>query len=177
VGIGPTKIQSVLGVVKAYTTRVGEGPFPTELKDNLGHYLREHGSEFGATTERPRRCGWLDIVGLSYAVRVNGLTGIALTKLDILDGMERIKICTGYKFRDKVYTEFPKELEILVNAEPVYEDMDGWKESTAGAANFAQLPVNAQKYINRIEVLLKTEVQIISTGQKRDAVFIRKEQF
>jgi adenylosuccinate synthase len=176
-GIGPTRINKVLGVVKAYTTRVGEGPFPTELKDSLGHYIREHGGEFGATTARPRRCGWLDIVGLSYAVRLNGLTGIALTKMDILDGMEQIKICTGYKYGEKIYTDFPAELEILAHAEPVYEVLDGWKDSTAEAQCFEQLPLNARRYIEKIESLLKTDVQIVSTGQKRDQVFIRKELF
>jgi adenylosuccinate synthase len=176
-GVGPSRINNVLGVVKAYTTRVGEGPFPTELKGEVGDYLRKHGSEYGATTERPRRCGWLDIVGLSYAVRINGLTGIALTKLDILDGMEEINICTGYKYGDRIYTDFPTELEILSNVEPVYETLAGWKDSSAGAESFEQLPLNAQRYIKRIEYLLKTEVQIISTGQKRDQVFIRGKLF
>src|SRR5208283_2779024 len=174
VGVGPTKIQKVIGVVKAYTTRVGEGPFPTEMKDALGESLRQRGSEFGATTERPRRCGWLDIVGLSYAVRINGLTGIALTKLDILDGIERIKLCTGYKYGGKVYTEFPGELNILLHAEPIYEEVDGWKESSVGAKTFGQLPVNAQRYIKKIETLLKTDIQIIGTGQKRNEIIVIK---
>jgi adenylosuccinate synthase len=177
VGIGPTKINQVLGVVKAYTTRVGEGPFPTEIRDSLGDYIRGRGAESGDVTTRPRRCGWLDIVGLTYAGRINGFTGIALTKLDILDELDRIKICTGYKYGGKIYDVFPDEPEILAKAEPVYEEMDGWKESTACAKVFEQLPRNAQKYIKRIEELLKTEVQIISVGQMRDDVFILKEPF
>lgn len=176
-GVGPTKIQKVLGVVKAYTTRVGEGPFPTELKEELGEAIRQKGGEFGATTGRPRRCGWLDILILKHAVRVNGLTGIALTKLDILDGLETLKICTGYKYKGKIYDEFPKELDILVNGEPVYIEMDGWKESTLGIREFGDLPENAKKYIGRIEDMLNTEIQIISTGQKRDEIIVLKEQF
>jgi adenylosuccinate synthase len=176
-GVGPTKIQKVLGVVKAYTTRVGEGPFPTELKDELGEAIRQKGGEFGATTGRPRRCGWLDILILKHAVRVNGLTGIALTKLDILDGLDTIKICTGYKYKGKMYDEFPKELDVLVNGEPVYVEAGGWKESTLGIREFGKLPENAKKYIGKIEGMLKTEIQIISTGQKRDEIIVIKEQF
>jgi adenylosuccinate synthase len=176
-GIGPSRLNEVLGVVKAYTTRVGEGPFPTELKGELGDYLRKHGSEYGATTERPRRCGWLDIVGLSYAVRINGLTSIALTKLDILDGMDEIKICTGYKYGDRTFTSFPADLDTLERVEPLYETLAGWKDSTVGAESFEDLPLNAQLYVKRIESLLKTEIRIISTGQKRDQVFIRGKLF
>ncbi len=176
-GVGPTKIKRVLGVVKAYTTRVGEGPFPTELKDELGETIRRKGGEFGATTGRPRRCGWLDMVILRYAVRINGLTGIALTKMDILDGMDRLKICIGYKYNGKLYEEFPKETEVLENCEPIYEEVDGWKESTLGIREFDKLPANARKYIKKIEEMLKTEVQIISTGQKRDEIITIKEQF
>jgi adenylosuccinate synthase len=177
IGIGPNRINSVLGVSKAYTTRVGGGPFPTEMKDSTGEYIRERGAEYGDVTTRPRRCGWLDAVGLRYAVRVNGLTGIALTKLDVLDDLDSIKICTGYKYKGKLYKDFPNELEILANAEPVYEEMEGWKESTAFAKVFEQLPQNAQKYIRRIEELLQIKVQIISVGQMNDDVFILKEPF
>ncbi len=176
-GVGPTKIQKTLGVVKAYTTRVGEGPFPTELKDATGELLREKGGEFGATTGRPRRCGWLDIPILKHAVRINGLTGLALTKLDILDGFDKLKICTGYKYKGKKFTDFPKEIHILENCEPVYEEVDGWKESTLGLREFGKLPTNAKKYIKKIEDMLKTEIQIISTGQKRDEIIVLKEQF
>ena len=139
-GIGPTSISKVLGVVKAYTTRVGAGPFPTEIKDALGDAIREKGGEYGATTGRPRRCGWLDMVILRHSARINGLTGIAITKLDILDGLESIKICTSYKHNGKIYREFPKELNIFQECEPVYEEMQGWKESTLGSTAFDGLP-------------------------------------
>jgi adenylosuccinate synthase len=176
-GVGPTKINRVLGIAKAYTTRVGEGPFPTELKDEIGESIRQKGGEFGATTGRPRRCGWLDILILKHAVRINGLTGIALTKMDILDGMDKLKICVGYKYNGKLYDEFPKETEVLENCEPVYEEVEGWKESTLGIKELDNLPANAKKYIKKIEEMLKTEVQIISTGQKRDEIIVLKEQF
>lgn len=176
-GVGPTKISRVLGIAKAYTTRVGEGPFPTELKNAIGESIRQKGREFGATTGRPRRCGWLDMVILKYSIRVNGLTGIALTKMDILDGMDKLKICVGYKHNGRLYEEFPKETEVLENCEPVYEEVEGWKESTLGIKGFDKLPANAKKYIKKIEEMLKTEVQIISTGQKRDEIIVLKEQF
>lgn len=176
-GVGPTKIKKVLGITKAYTTRVGGGPFPTELKDELGESLRQRGGEFGATTGRPRRCGWLDTVVLKHAIRINGLTGIALTKLDILDGIETIKICTGYKYKGSVYKNFPKEIEILTEAVPVYEKLEGWQDSTLGVREFKKLPANARKYIKRIESLLETKIQIISTGQKRDEIIVLRDQF
>ncbi len=176
-GVGPTKIKKVLGVVKAYTTRVGEGPFPTELKDALGEALRQKGGEFGATTGRPRRCGWLDMLILKHAIRINGLTGLAITKLDILDGFGKLKICVGYKYKGKRYAEFPKEIDVLNNCEPVYETVDGWKESTLGIKDFNRLPANAKKYIRTIEKMLGIRVQIISTGQKRDEIIVLKEQF
>ncbi len=177
VGVGPTKIKKVLGITKAYTTRVGEGPFPTEMKDELGEALRQKGGEFGATTGRPRRCGWLDTLILKHAIRINGLTGIALTKLDILDGMDTIKICTSYKYNGIRYKNFPKEIEVLAQAQPVYEELKGWKDSTVGIKEFKLLPANAKKYIKRIEMLLDTKIQIISTGQKRDEIIVLKEQF
>ena len=176
-GVGPTKIKKVLGVVKAYTTRVGEGPFPTELKDSLGEALRQKGGEFGATTGRPRRCGWLDILILKHAIRINGLTGLAITKLDILDGFDKLKICVGYKYKGKRYTEFPKEIDVLNNCTPVYETVEGWKESTLGIKDFNRLPANAKKYIRTIEKMLDIKVHIISTGQKRDEIIVLKEQF
>lgn len=176
-GVGPTKIKKVLGIVKAYTTRVGEGPFPTELKDEIGELIRKKGGEFGATTGRPRRCGWLDILILKHAMRINGLTGIAITKLDILDGFEKLKICVGYKHNGKRYMEFPKEIDVLNNCTPIYEEVDGWKEITLGVKNFSRLPVNARKYIKTIEKMLGLKVHIISTGQKRDEIIVLKEQF
>lgn len=176
-GIGPTKISKVLGIVKAYTTRVGEGPFPTEIKDELGEELRQKGGEFGATTGRPRRCGWLDFVGLRHAVRTNGLTGLAITKLDILDGLEKIRYCVGYKHEGAVYKDFPKEAAILGDCEPLYEEVDGWDESTVGVREFEDLPLNARNYIKLIEETLGVGVDIISTGQRRDELVVVREEF
>lgn len=176
-GVGPTKISKVLGVVKAYTTRVGSGPFPTEIKDAAGDDLRQRGGEFGATTGRPRRCGWLDFVGLRHAVRINGLTGIALTKLDILDGIDTIRICTAYRHDDSLYRDFPKECALLEESEPVYEEMEGWKGCTTGIRELSKLPANARRYIKRIEDNLGVPVDVISTGQRRDELIIVNEQF
>ncbi len=176
-GVSPLRINRIIGVAKAYTTRVGEGPFPTEIKDALGECLRQKGGEYGATTGRPRRCGWLDMVALKYAVRLNGLSGLAITKLDILDGLNKIKICIGYKYKGMIYDEFPKEMEILENCEPVYDELDGWNESTAGIRDFDKLPDNAKIYIREIEKILKTEVQMISTGQGRQDTILLKELF
>ena len=176
-GVGPTKISRVLGIVKAYTTRVGSGPFPTEIKDALGDHLRERGGEYGATTGRPRRCGWLDMVVLRHAVRINGTTGIVITKLDILDGLDTIKICTSYRHNGKVYEEFPKETNIFEECEPVYEEVEGWTASTLGTKDFNNLPRAAKGYIRKIEKLLGVKVHIISTGQRRDELVLLKEQF
>jgi adenylosuccinate synthase len=176
-GIGPTKISKVLGVTKAYTTRVGSGPFPTEIKGSLGDRLREKGGEYGATTGRPRRCGWIDMVILKHSTRINGFTGIAITKLDILDGMDVIKICTSYRHNGKNYEEFPKEINIFEECEPVYEELEGWSETTVGIKDFNRLPETAKTYIKKIEKMLGVEVQIISTGQRRDELIQLKEQF
>ncbi|HYA11731.1 MAG TPA: adenylosuccinate synthase [Thermodesulfovibrionales bacterium] len=169
-GIGPTKISKVLGVVKAYTTRVGSGPFPAEIKDSLGEELREKGGEYGATTGRPRRCGWLDMVMLRHSARINGLTGIAITKLDVLDGIETIKICTSYKYKGKIYREFPKEINIIEECTPLYEKVKGWSTSTIGIRDFKKLPKDAKAYIKKIETMLGVKVQLISTGQRRDEI-------
>jgi adenylosuccinate synthase len=163
--------------VKAYTTRVGSGPFPTEIKDALGEHLRERGGEYGATTGRPRRCGWLDMVALRHAVRINGTTGLVITKLDILDGLDTIKICTSYKHNGKVYSEFPKEISIFEECEPVYEEIEGWTASTLGIKDFKKLPRAAKGYVRKIEKLLGVKVHIISTGQRRDELVLLKEQF
>jgi adenylosuccinate synthase len=176
-GVGPTKISKVLGVSKAYTTRVGGGPFPTEIKDPLGERLRERGGEYGATTGRPRRCGWLDMVILKHSARINGLTGIAITKLDVLDVVERIKICTSYRYKGKIYEEFPKEINIIEECEPLYEEMQGWRTNTVGIRDFAKLPKAAKYYIKRIEAMLGVKAQLISTGQKRDEIIQLKEIF
>jgi adenylosuccinate synthase len=173
-GISPKKIDKIIGIVKAYTTRVGEGPFPTEIKDSLGENIRKKGKEYGATTGRPRRCGWLDLVGLKHALRINGFTGIAVTKLDILDGIETLKVCVGYKYGDAILEDFPKELEIFHNCTPIYEELPGWKESTAGIKDYEKLPQNAKNYLQFIEDFLKVKLQIISTGQKRDEIIIKE---
>ena len=176
-GIGPTKISGVLGVVKAYTTRVGEGPFPTEIHGPIGEALRAGGGEFGATTGRPRRCGWLDTVILRHAAMVNGLTGIAITKLDILDSLKKIKICTGYKYKGKTHTDLPTELEVFENCAPLYEEMDGWSKSTLGIREFRKLPRQARAYIRRIEDLVGVRADVVSTGQKRDELITIRDQF
>ncbi|GLI53482.1 adenylosuccinate synthase [Thermodesulfovibrio yellowstonii] len=173
-GVSPRKIDNIIGIVKAYTTRVGEGPFPTEIKDSLGEEIRKRGGEYGATTGRPRRCGWLDLVGLRHSVRVNGFTGLAITKLDILDGIEKLKVCVGYKYGNSILEDFPKEIQILEDCMPVYEELQGWKESTAGIKNYEKLPDNAKKYLKFIEDSLKVKIQIISTGQKRDEIIIKE---
>ncbi|MEW6002983.1 MAG: adenylosuccinate synthase [Nitrospirota bacterium] len=167
-GVGPTKISKVLGVVKAYTTRVGSGPFPTEIKDSLGEKIREKGGEYGATTGRPRRCGWLDIVILRHSVRINGLTGVAITKLDVLDGLDVLKICTSYRYKGKLLEEFPKEMNIFEECEPVYEELKGWNIRTEGIKDFRELPESTKTYITRIENFLGVKVQLVSTGQRRD---------
>ncbi|MCW2279514.1 adenylosuccinate synthase [Heliophilum fasciatum] len=166
-GVGPTTISKVIGVAKAYTTRVGEGPFPTELNDAMGDRIREAGHEFGTTTGRPRRCGWLDMVILHYSVRVSGLTGIALTKLDVLDQLPTIKICVGYKFRDQVIDSFPASLEDLAECEPVYEELPGWMADTTGCRSMADLPENARRYVERVEELAGCPVDILAVGPDR----------
>jgi adenylosuccinate synthase len=176
-GIGPMRISRVLGVVKAYTTRVGSGPFPTEIEGVVGEEIRTKGGEFGATTGRPRRCGWLDTVILRHAAMVNGFSGMAITKLDILDDLKKIKICTAYKHRGKVYRHFPKEADILGNCTPVYEEVEGWNASTVGVRDFKKLPVRTQRYIRRIEELVGVKAHLISTGQKRHELITLKNQF
>lgn len=176
-GVGPTKMDKVLGVVKAYTTRVGSGPFPTELKDKTGELLRERGREYGATTGRPRRCGWFDVLATSYAAKVNGFTDIAITKLDVLDALQEIKICTGYRYNGKRFDEMPSELKILEGCEPVYESMEGWTVSTSGITEYEDLPQKAKIYIERFQELVGVEVGIISTGFRRDETILLKKIF
>ncbi len=177
IGIGPTKISKVIGVIKAYTTRVGSGPFPTEIKDSLGEEIREKGGEYGATTGRPRRCGWLDMLVLRHSARINGLTGIAISKLDVLDGIKTLKICTSYKHRGNIYKEFPKEIRIIEECTPVCEEVKGWRTSTVGITDFSKLPKAAKAYLKKIESMLGVEVQLISTGQKRDEIIQLKNLF
>jgi len=176
-GIGPTQIQGVIGVSKAYTTRVGSGPFPTELNDAVGEHLRKEGGEFGATTGRPRRCGWLDLVVLRHAVRVNGLTGLVLTKLDILSGLKEIKVCTAYKRRGQLIKEFPSSVEVLEECEPVYESFKGWKEPISSVRKIAKLPLAAQRYIKKIEKALGITTVIVSVGPSRDEQIFLKNPF
>ncbi|WP_194192631.1 adenylosuccinate synthase [Clostridium chrysemydis] len=174
-GVGPTMITNAVGIAKAYTTRVGKGPFPTELNDETGDWIREKGHEYGVTTGRSRRCGWLDLVILKTTVRVSGLTSIAVTKIDTLAGLEKIKVCTGYKFNGEVIDYFPASLEDLAKCEPVYEEFEGWDESVAEARSYEELPVNARKYIERIEEFTDTRVSIVSVGPKRDQTMRVKE--
>jgi adenylosuccinate synthase len=171
-GIGPTVIDEVIGVVKAYTTRVGEGPFPTELPLDMSQRIREIGDEFGATTGRPRRCGWFDAVIARYAVRVNGFTGIAVTKLDILDKIDPIKLCVGYKYNGEALTEFPSQIDVLENCEPVYESMDGWLADTSKLKHYEDLPENARKYVERISQLTETKVELVAVGPERDRILV-----
>jgi adenylosuccinate synthase len=170
IGIAPRSLDAVLGVVKAYTTRVGGGPMPTELLDATGEELRKVGNEFGATTGRPRRCGWFDAVVVRYAVRVNGLTGLAVTKLDVLDQFEKIALCTGYRFGNEVMTEFPGDLADLDGIEPVYEWYDGWRSSTQGARKLSDLPKQARAYLDRLVEVAECPAQYVSVGTRRDQI-------
>ncbi len=174
-GIPPRAIGRVLGVVKAYTTRVGEGPLPTELSGEMGDRLRESGNEYGAVTGRPRRCGWYDAVAVRYGVRINGLDGLALTKLDVLDGVERIDICTSYAYAGRTLTDFPSDTGQLAACQPIYETMPGWSAPTAGVRTFDQLPEAARKYIARLEELSGVRATIVSTGSERDDTIIRED--
>jgi len=167
-GISPTLIDEVIGVVKAYTTRVGNGPFPTEEKSEIGEILKTNGNEFGSTTGRPRRCGWLDLVLLKYSFRINGVSKIALTKLDVLDRFDKIRVCVGYRYRGKTLTEFVPDLRILENCRPVYKEFPGWQKNTQGITNFKRLPDRAKRYLDFIATKLQTPILMISTGNRRD---------
>ncbi len=173
-GVGPTKIGKVIGVVKAYTTRVGEGPFPTEFTRDLMETIRRKGKEFGATTGRPRRCGWFDSVIVKHSVMVNGIDEIVVTKLDVLDDLESIKICTAYKFGGRTYTDFPSSIRVLTGCEPVYEDLPGWKEDTTRVTSYARLPRGAKNYLKRIQALLNTRIVLISVGSDRKQTFSKE---
>ncbi|MFH1127753.1 MAG: adenylosuccinate synthase [archaeon] len=171
-GIGPGRITEILGVVKAYTTRVGEGPFPTELDNETGENLRKNGHEFGTTTGRPRRCGWLDLVMLNYAKNLNSLTGIVITKLDVLTGLEKIKVCTGYMIEKKETRTYPKDPDDLKKAEPLYKEFNGWTEDITGIKNYKDLPQNAKIYLDFIKKNLAIPIKIISVGPKRDETIV-----
>jgi adenylosuccinate synthase len=174
-GIGPTMITNAVGIAKAYTTRVGKGPFPTELKDEVGEWIREKGFEFGVTTGRARRCGWLDLVILKTSARISGLTSFAVTKIDTLAGLPKIKICVGYKFEGRVIDYFPASLEDLACCVPVYEEFDGWDESIADARSYEELPENAKIYLKRIAEFTGTKISIVSVGPKRDQTMVLTE--
>jgi adenylosuccinate synthase len=176
-GMGPGALNYILGICKAYTTRVGEGPFPTELDDEIGTRIGERGHEFGTVTGRKRRCGWLDAVLVRQAVAVNGITGLALTKLDVLDGFEKLKVCVGYRIGDKALDHFPSGLKDQANVEPIYEYFDGWSETTRGARSWKDLPANAIKYVKRIEELVSCPVAILSTSPDRDDTILVKDPF
>ena len=176
-GVGPTRITEVIGVSKAYTTRVGGGPFPTELNDAVGEKIRDRGREFGATTGRPRRCGWLDIPLLKDAIRLNGITGIALTKMDVLSEFDTIRVCTAYQHRGRRTEEVPSQVQVLKECEPVYEDHPGWKAELRNSRSFQDLPPKARDYIRRIEELTETEVTLVSVGEKRAETILRRNPF
>lgn len=176
-GIGPAALGYVLGICKAYTTRVGDGPFPTELDDEIGRRIGERGHEFGTVTGRKRRCGWLDTVLVRQAVAVGGITGLALTKLDVLDGFEQLKVCTGYRIGDRAFDYFPSGLTDQARVEPIYEYLDGWSETTRGARSWKDLPANAIKYVKRIEELVSCPVAILSTSPERNDTILVKDPF
>ena len=176
-GVSPRAINEVIGISKAYVTRVGSGPFPTELLDETGEKLRQVGGEFGATTGRPRRCGWFDAMVIRYSVRVNGLTGIALTKLDVLSDFETIKVCTGYRYEGVMLETLPAKLEVFENCEPVYEELPGWQSDICDVRSFDQLPANAQAYVKRLEELAGCPIVMVSVGPRRDQTMQLKNPF
>ncbi len=176
-GIGPTAIDYVLGITKAYTTRVGMGPFPTELEDDVGQRLGERGHEFGTVTGRQRRCGWFDACLVRQTIKVAGITGIALTKLDVLDGFEHLKICTGYKIGDVLYDHLPANEDLQARVEPVYETLEGWSQTTAGARSWADLPAAAIKYVRRVEELIEAPVAMLSTSPEREDTILVQDPF
>ena len=175
--MGPRKITDVIGIVKAYTTRVGMGPFPTELLDEIGDRLQVKGAEFGSTTGRRRRCGWLDAVILKNAVRLNGVTGLAITKLDVLDGLESLSICTHYEYQGRRMDVFPASLKVLAESRPVYETLPGWTETISGIKSFNRLPRSAKIYLRRIEELTGVPIDIISVGPDRDQTIVLKNPY
>jgi adenylosuccinate synthase len=172
--VGPLYFDYILGIMKAYTTRVGGGPFPTELHDDIGKELAERGNEFGSVTGRPRRCGWLDMVMLRRAIQLNSFSGFCVTKLDVLDTLKTLRICTRYRLRGKEISVLPLDTADVAAAEPIYEELPGWESSTLGVKTFAALPKNAQQYLSRIEELAGIPIDIISTGADRKDTIIRQ---
>ncbi|KAB0667444.1 adenylosuccinate synthase [Oryzomonas japonica] len=176
-GVSPRDIHEIIGISKAYVTRVGSGPFPTELLDATGEQLRQDGGEFGATTGRPRRCGWFDAMVVRYAVRVNGLTGIALTKLDVLSDFDTVKICTGYTCNGRTLETLPASLELFEQCQPVYEELPGWKSDITGAQTYEDLPQQARDYVKRLEELAGCPIVLVSVGPRRDQTIILRNPF
>ncbi len=176
-GVGPGQVGYVLGICKAYTTRVGAGPFPTELDNEIGHLIGDRGHEFGTVTGRRRRCGWFDAVLVRQAVKVGGIDGIALTKLDVLDGFDELKICTGYKYKGQVINHLPASQAAQAEVEPIYESIEGWKDSTRGARSWVDLPATAIKYVRRIEELIEAPVSLLSTSPERDDTILVHDPF
>ena len=176
-GIGPRNIDYILGITKAYTTRVGSGPFPTELFDDIGAHLAKQGNEFGSTTGRPRRCGWFDAVALRRAMHINTISGLCITKLDVLDGLDTVRLCTGYKLDGQSVDVPPVDTDAFSRCEPVYEDMPGWNESTFGITRYEDLPANAKAYLKRLEEVVETPVDIISTGPDRDQTIVLRDPY
>ncbi|HCU23988.1 MAG TPA: adenylosuccinate synthase [Deltaproteobacteria bacterium] len=176
-GVGPTEIDQVVGIAKAYTTRVGGGPFPTELQDATGEYLRKQGDEFGSTTGRPRRCGWLDLVVIRHAMRANGLTSLTLTKLDVLSGLKTLRICTGYRLGGKTMKTVPPTVEALQQVQPVYQDIRGWDEDLSGVTRWKQMPAAAKRYVERVETLLGLPIISVSVGPSREQHIVLKNPF
>lgn len=176
-GVSPREIHEVIGISKAYATRVGSGPFPTELEDETGEMLRQAGREFGSTTGRPRRCGWFDALVARYAVRVNGLSGIAITKLDVLSGLEIVKVCTGYSYQGTVLDEIPASLEVMEQCTPIYEELPGWTEDITNVKTMADLPENARNYVARMAELSGAPVVLVSVGPRRDETIMLRNPF
>ena len=176
-GVGPRSVHEIIGISKAYVTRVGSGPFPTELLDETGEQLRQSGGEFGSTTGRPRRCGWFDVMVIRYAVRINGLTGIALTKLDVLSNFDSIKVCTGYTLNGIALETLPSTLESFENCQPVYEELPGWKDDITGARSFEELPANARAYVHRLQELAGCPIVLVSVGPRRDQTITLRNPF
>ena len=176
-GVGPRGIGYVLGIAKAYTTRVGSGPFPTELFDDVGQYLGEKGHEFGATTGRQRRCGWFDAAALKRSIQINGVSGLCVTKLDVLDGLETVRVCVGYKIDGEACDILPVGAESIANVEPIYEDLPGWSDTTVGVQEFDKLPQKAQTYLKRMEALCEVPVDVVSTGPDRVETIVRRHPY
>jgi adenylosuccinate synthase len=176
-GIGPRQLHYVLGVTKAYATRVGSGPFPTELDNDIGQRLASRGNEFGATTGRPRRCGWFDAAALKRSIQLSGISGLGVTKLDVLDGMESVRLAVGYRMKNSRADILPAGADALEGYEPIYEEMPGWKDSTVGLTRFAELPRAARNYLRRIEKLLGVPIDVISTGPERAQTIVLRHPF